>query len=198
MALVRVGCGIAASLQNRARQEQSRGVVMTATISERAAAAIKTPKPQRVACPNCEATFDLNKIGKPRSPEQHKRFWALMNAAYMHWPEGHNEQFSCMNDLRVWLTMKAGWRTEVARLPVIGMKIDLARALAEAAIRAAGTHARPVIYKDKIVIFAPKSIRFDRMNHLNFCSLNDAVADVIKSEMHITADELLSQTEKAA
>lgn len=168
------------------------------TISERASALIKSPKPQRVACPNCEATFDLNKIGKPRSPEQHRRFWAIMHAAYHHWPESHSEQFSDMNSLRIWLTMKAGYRTEVARLPVIGMKIELARALAEAAIRAAGTHARPVIYKDKIVIFSPKSIRFDRMGHLNFCALNDAVADIIKAEIHVTADELLNQMKEAA
>lgn len=166
------------------------------TISERATAAIghnKPPKSQRVCCPNCEATFDINKVGKPRSVEQHRRFWALMKAAYQHWPEAHEEQFASMNDLRIWLTMKAGWREEVARIPISGMKVDQARMVAEAAVKAAGSHAAIRAHKTSIVVFKPVSIRFDKMAHLAFCGLNQAVEDVIKAEIGITGDELLEQ-----
>jgi hypothetical protein len=163
---------------------------MTKTISERA---IKpaAAKSHRVCCPSCETTFDLNKVGKPRSLDQHRRFWSLMRAAYQQWPVQHSEQFASMNDLRHWLTMKAGWREEVARLPIKGMKIEHAKMLAESAIAAAGGHASIVAHRGSLVVFKPISLRFDRMPHLEFCAVNDAVADVIKAELHVTADELL-------
>lgn len=155
-------------------------------------------KSHRVQCPSCSSTFDLAKATKPRSVEQNRRFWAVMHAAFHHWPELHEHQFSTMNDLRHWLTMKAGWREEVARIPIAGMKIEQAKMIAEAAIRAAGGNAWPVAHKGSLVIFKPKSIAFMKMPHLEFCALNDAVDAVIKSEMQITADELLEQMARAA
>lgn len=121
-----------------------------------------------------------------------------MHAAFNHWPESHEHQFSTMNDMRHWITMKAGWRDEVARIPIAGMKIDQAKMIAEAAIRAAGGNAWPVAHKGSLVIFKPRSIAFMRMSHHEFCQLNYCVEDVIKDEMHITADELLKQHEAAA
>lgn len=158
----------------------------------------RTPKSQRIQCPCCEHSFDVNAARKPRSIEQHRRFWAVMNAAFHHWPETHEQQFATMNDLRHWLTMKAGWREEVLRIPISGMKMEQAKMIAEAAIRAAGGNAWPVAHKGSLVIFKPKSIAFMKMPHLEFCALNDAVGAVIKFEMQITADELLEQTARAA
>ena len=169
---------------------------MTATISERAIAGIghnSKPKTQRVACPNCEATFDIEKAGKPRSPEQHKRFWALMNAAFHHWPEMHEQKFSTVNEARAWLTMKAGWRELKIKLPLAGVRPEIAIVLATAAMRAAGSNAIATHHKGQLCIWTPKSIRFDKMKHLEFCSLNQAVEDVIKAELEITGDELLEQ-----
>jgi hypothetical protein len=62
-----------------------KGARIMTTVSERATAAIQPPRPKvhRVCCPNCEATFDLNRIGKPRSPEQHRRFWKIMQLAFL-------------------------------------------------------------------------------------------------------------------
>jgi predicted amidophosphoribosyltransferase len=173
-----------------------RTFIVTTSLSERAAA--KGPKPVRVACPNCEATFDLNKIGKPRSINQHRRFWAVMHALWHHWPETEAEQFSTMNDLRLHVTMACGWRKEAARIPISGMKLEHAKLLAEAAIKAAGANAAIRIHKDNVVIFVPVSIRFDRLAHLKFCALNADVDAFVASKLGITADELLNQMEKAA
>lgn len=155
-------------------------------------------KPHRVACPSCESTFNLNKIGKPRSLEQHHRFFALVNASFTHWPEAHETQFSDATECRKWLTMKAGWRTLALRMPVSGMKPELAVIVATAAMKAAGAHAVAIAHKSQLCVWVPKSIRFDKMAHLDFCALNDAVADVIKTEMGMTADELLDQHRRAA
>lgn len=152
----------------------------------------------RVQCPCCLATFDIAKGTKPRSVEQNRRFWAVMHAAFHHWPESHSEQFATMNDLRHWLTMKAGWREEVARIPLTGMKADAAMMLVRSAFAAAGANAWPVVHKGSVVVFRPRSIAFANMRPVEFNALNDAVADVIEAEMHITADDLLNQHERAA
>ena len=155
-------------------------------------------KPHRVQCPSCEASFDLNKFTKPRSLEQHRRFFAMIKAAFHHWPEAHDHQFSDQTECRKWLTMKAGYRTLALRMPMSGVKPDAAIIIATASMKAAGAHAVALAHKGSLCIWTPKSIRFDKMSHLEFCALSDSVAEVIKAEMGITADELLDQTERAA
>lgn len=167
------------------------------SISERAVASTLKPKPHRVACPNCTATFDLNKIGKPRSVDQHRRFFAVVKAAFLHWPENHERQFVDQEDARKWLTMRAGYRDMVAMIPLRNVKADVAIMLCEAAMRAAGAHAVAVAHKGNICIWTPRSIRFDKMSHLEFCKLNDDVDEVVKTEIGITADELLSNGDSA-
>jgi hypothetical protein len=166
------------------------------TISQRASAAItppSKPKPQRVCCPNCETTFDVNNVGKPRSVEQHKRFWGIVHAAWHYWPDQHEKQFASANDLRVWLTMKAGWRDLASKTSIVGMRADAIVPVVQAAIKAAGNNARVTSHKGQLCVWTPKSIRFDKMRHMEFVALNQSVEDVIKSELGITGDELLEQ-----
>ena len=158
------------------------------TISERA-----RPKPPIAEmCPQCAAK------AKPRSPEQHRRFFALMRAAFMHWPDAHERQFASQEELRKWLQMKAGWREVGAQIPISGIPKDKALFLAKAAIQAAESFAEPVFYKDNLVIFKPKSIAFAKMGPAEFNALNDAVSQVIEAEIGIAADRLLKETESAA
>jgi hypothetical protein len=168
---------------------------MTSTISERASATVKRPATpvQRVCCPNCEATFDLHKIGKPRSPDQHRRFWGLVAAAFHQWPEAHEEQFATANDLRIWVTMKVGWRDLASKTSIVGMKPDALVPVVQAAIKAAGNNARVTSHKGQLCVWTPKSIRFDKMGHLQFCALNQAVEEVLAGVFGITGDELLEQ-----
>ena len=167
------------------------------SISERAMAGSQPKKPPRVTCPCCDAKFDPTRAGKPRSIDQHRRFFAMVGAAYHHWPESHATQFADKTECRKWLTMKAGERDLVLRMPISGMKPEAAVIVATAAMKAAGAHAVAVAHKSELCVWAPRSIRFDRMSHLTFCALNDAVADVIKSEIGKDAEELMSKTEVA-
>lgn len=147
-------------------------------------------------CPKCGIVID-DKPSKPRSIDQHRRFFAVVRAVYQHWPESHDVQFSTETECRKWLTMKAGWREVATRLPLTGVRPELAVSLATAAMRAAGAYAVAAHHKGDLVIWKPQSIRFDKMGHQEFCRLNDEVEAVIKSETGLKIDELLKAMEAA-
>lgn len=150
-------------------------------------------------CPHCGCEIDLAPTkGKPRSLEQHKRYFGIVRAMFSHWPEAHPVQFSSEHELRAWLQMKAGHKEIVARIPLAGMNRERARTIVEAGIRAAGSYAWPVVHGNDLVIFKPKSIAFGKLSHLAFCALNDAVCDVIKAETGLDPEQVLLEQEKAA
>jgi hypothetical protein len=151
------------------------------------------PKVQRVCCPSCETTFDVNNVKRPRSVDQHRRFWKLITLSFSNWPETHEMQFTSVNDLRLYLTMAAGWREVAATIPLTGVKPEVAVIVATAAMKAAGAHATAATGKGNLYIWVPKSIAFHKMGSQEFGLLNDAVSDVIARELGITADELLEQ-----
>jgi hypothetical protein len=166
-------------------------------MTETATASDRTPKkptrPKRVTCPDCRATFDPVKAGKPRSPDQHKRFWGVVQAALQHWPESHDRQFSDHHECRHYLTMKAGWRDIAAIIPLAGIKPATATTLATAAMKAAGTYCVAGAHAGSIVIWKPRSISFQNMGHMEFVALNSAVDDVLKAEIGLTGGELLQR-----
>lgn len=156
------------------------------TISERARA-----KP--LLCDHCPAKAD-------RSLPQHKRYFALVRAAYTHWPEAHNFKPDDEEHLRKWLQCKAGhYTTTRIEVPSADPAImTLARLAAEGAIKAAKGVAWIKPVDDTLIVFVPKSIAFDKLEHKAACRLFDEVASVIESEMGIKADELMKQHEAAA
>ncbi len=147
-------------------------------------------------CPHCGCEIEAS--DKRRSLPHLRRYFALIRAAYHHWPETHATQFSDETECRKWLQMKAGHREIGARIPLVGMNKDRAVALVEAAIRAAGSYAVPVMHGGDLVVFVPKSIAFGKLSHLAACALFDGVADVIKDETGMDADTLLKEHERAA
>jgi hypothetical protein len=136
--------------------------------------------------------------GKPRSIDQHRRFFGLMRALLHHWPETHPRQFADEHELRTWLTMKAGHREVAAHIPLTGVPREKVAVIVEAALRAAGTYALPILHGDALVIFKPKSIKFSKLSHLDFCGLSDAVDVVIRQETGLEPDVVLKETEAAA
>lgn len=149
-------------------------------------------------CPYCESALpDPAKVSTPRSLNQHRRFFGLVRAAHFHWPETHPMQFTSEQDLRKWLTAKAGWRDIAARIPITSMNPDRLKWIAEAAFKAAGADAFPQVHKGELIIWVPRSIRFDRMPHLEFCTLSDAVEHVIHQETGLRADDLLKESATA-
>lgn len=148
------------------------------------------------SCPHCGA--DLHDGHKPRSLEQHRRFFKLCAAVYDNWPESHDVQFSDREHARKWLQMKAGWRIVGASVPLTDVAPDEAVMLAKAAILGAGAYAQPVIHNSHLVVWRPKSIAFNKMPHEEFCALNNAVDEVIHEVFGISGDELLQHHSEAA
>ena len=143
-------------------------------------------------CEHCGG-LPTPKSGKPRSLEQHRRFFALIKQAYTHWPEMHETQFVSEEDCRKWLCMKAGWRDVACRLPLIGIRGDVATVLVQGALKAAGAYARAVVDKGDLVVIVPRSISFAKMGHTEFCRLNEAVAETIEAETGIKVDDLMRE-----
>lgn len=131
--------------------------------------------------------------GKPRSPEQMRRFFALVRQVYRNWPESHATQFANETECRKWFTAKAGYRTVTMRLPLRGVRPETAVIIAEAAMRAAGAYAIATVHRSELVVIKPDSIAFHKMSHSRFCALNDAVAGVILHETGIDVDGVLKE-----
>ncbi len=153
--------------------------------------------PQEKPCPVCGFHATPRK-GRARSLPQHRRYFSLMHAVLHHWPETHERQFSDIHELRAWLQMKAGWRDVAAQIPIVGMPRDKTVLIVEAAIKAAGSNALPVLHGSTMVIFKPKSVAFAKMGPQEFGLLNDAVERVIRQETGLDPEEVLRQTETAA
>ena len=147
-------------------------------------------------CPTCGA-----KTTKPRSEADHRRFFALIRAAFDQWPEGHDFQPDSAEHLRAWLLCKAGYRNcttipiEDDAPPAVGKLAILA---IEAAIKAARTHAFPRLHGHGIAVFSAKSIAWNTLSQKDFGPLRQAVEDVISAEIGVDAETLLKQTEHVA
>lgn len=146
------------------------------------------------SCPHCGGI-----LTKGRSLSDHRRFFALIHAAYQQWPESHDFQPRSSEHLRAWLTAKAGWRdTTQIDLPeesTESMKRLFALSI-EAAIKASGGTAFVVPYRDCVAVVTPRSIAWDKIDQKEFGKLRDGVTDLIEAVVGVTADQLLK--EKAA
>lgn len=122
----------------------------------------------------------------------------MIKVAFDNWPESDERQFASAEELRKYLQMKAGYRDVGAKIPLVGLNRERATMLAEAAIRAAGSYAVPVLFDDQLVVFRPRSIAFEKLSHKDACKLFDDVADLIEQTIGVTADKLLKESEKVA
>ncbi len=147
-------------------------------------------------CPFCRRKMEGDK--PVRSYQQHKRFFAMCEAAFEHWPETHPRQFPNKDHCRKYLEMKAGWYVEASRMSVSGFEPALLCSLAEAMFRAAGGYAIAVQQGDEIAVFAPKSISYRALGHKTACQLFDKVSQVIGKEIGISGDDLLENDLEAA
>lgn len=148
------------------------------------------------SCPHCGC--EIEAANKRRSVPQLRRYFAMIRAYHHHWPESHAQQFTSPEELRAWLQMKAGHRTIAARIPLAGINRDKAALIAEAAIRAAGSYAVPVVHGSDLIVFVPKSIAFSRIGPAEAGRLFDEVAAVAEAETGLKADDVLKETEAAA
>jgi hypothetical protein len=144
------------------------------------------------ACADCPA-----RNRKPRSYEQHKRYFALMKATLPHWPDTHERVFANEVALRKWLQMKAGHCTSKA-VDLYGIPEKKARLIVEATLAAAAPYSESRVMGRNLVIFTPLSINYDTLGHKDFCDLNNAVDEIIWAETGLNPDQLLQEQGKAA
>jgi len=138
-------------------------------------------------CPHCGS--------KPRSSEDHRRFFALISAAFDQWPEGADFTPDNAEHLRAWLLCKANYR----KTTMIETDEPAATVVAiEAAFRAADTYAFVRPYGEGVAVYSPKSVSWDKLDQKKFGPIRDGVTAVIEDVIGVNADELLKQTERAA
>jgi hypothetical protein len=130
---------------------------------------------------------------RPRSVPQHRRFFAIISAAFQHWPETHERQFSSPDELRRWLTVKAGYRELASEIVLEGVEREIGLAIAEAAFKASGGSAVAEIQGGSLLIFKPRSIAFAKMKHADFCGLSERVEKIIYQETGILAEDLIKE-----
>lgn len=150
-------------------------------------------------CPECGAI-----LTKGRSAPMHRRFFALIEAAFTHWPESASFRPDDAEHLRKYLLCKAGYRQskeiEVAYSegnPTITRETALA---IEAALKEAGSHAfiRPHPDGGSVAVYRARSIAWDKLDQKAFGPIAEAVETIIEAELGCDADTLLKETERAA
>lgn len=139
---------------------------------------------------------------KVRSDQEHNHAFALVAAAFAHWPEGNDFQPDSAEHLRHWLTCKAGHvnvqtldtefceqQPAMAKLTALAIEGALAAAKSSAFVRVRG---------DKIAIFTPKSWKKSECKTITFRDLHNKIAEIIEAEIGVPADKLLKEHERAA
>lgn len=64
-------------------------------------------------CPAC--SFEFTPTAKKRSLPAHRRYFAMIGATFVNWPERHPYQPIDAEALRIYLQMEAGWATPVKK-----------------------------------------------------------------------------------
>lgn len=143
-------------------------------------------------CADCPA-----RSRKPRSYQQHKRYFAMLRAVHFAWPETHERQFANETALRKWVQMKAKHYT-TRSLDLYGIPASKARLLLQGYLDNAEPYSEARVLGNSLVIFSPASINYDTLGHADFCALNDEVDAVIREETGLEPDQVLRETERAA
>lgn len=136
-------------------------------------------------------------MAKPRSLDQHRRFFGVIAAAFEQWPERHPFQPENSEHLRAWLQTKAGYHT-VRTFEMDGDARETARLMPVVIATMLSKHAWCRARGTELHVCVPQSIAFDKMGHEEFCALNDAVDEVIRTETGLDPELLLKEKERAA
>jgi hypothetical protein len=149
------------------------------------------------ACPKCGTP-----LKPPRSGPDHKRFFSLVNAAFTHWKSTHDFEPDNPEHLRAWLLCRAGYceKTPI-ECPVVEDNPAIAKLIAlacEGVMRASKGRGFIKVYGDRIIVYSPKSISWDKLDQKAFNEIRERVTGVIESELGVDAEQLLKETENAA
>ena len=109
-------------------------------------------------------------LGKSRSTPQHRRYFALIKAAFQHWPESHDLQFGSAEGLRDYLQLKAGF----------------------------GTVHKIIRGNQTWYWVEHRSIAYNKMSQDEFQQLSTKVEQVIEEIVGVPAEQLLNEDRNAA
>jgi hypothetical protein len=141
-------------------------------------------------CPHCGVELQAKPKGKSRSVPQHRRYFALVRAAFSHWPSDHRFQPITEERLRKWLQAKAG-HAVIKTVDVSAMtKTQAVIAIAAEIMRADPIHFTSAT-DSAFHIIESASINFDTLPHLAACALFDDVADVIEVETGLKVAQIM-------
>ena len=133
---------------------------------------------------------------KPRSIDQHRRFFGLVRALFLHWPEAMEFQPDNEDHLRAYLLVKAGYRS-IREFSVEGDATEFARLVP--VVSALMLHKYCWAWADgnSIKVCAPESTRFDKLSHKDACKVYDKVDEFVRT-LGIDPDQILKEHERAA
>ena len=135
----------------------------------------------------CEHCGKSSKL--PRSGPDHRRLFAIINAAYDSWPETHSFQPNSVEHLRAWCLMRTGRFTLV---PLRKRNLDFTEQILLVSDICQQLDAFPFIdiEAEDVGIKKPHSMRFDRMSQRQFGPLRDAIEDLLCTELGCTVEAL--------
>lgn len=150
------------------------------------------------SCPECGSL-----LTRGRSLQDHRRLFGMIGKAFENWPEAHAFQPASVDQLRAWLTCRAGhyestpiFVEDIQLFPE--EKRDVAFKLVslavEAAVKAAlaeGSYAFTRIHGDAIAVFRPKSIAWSQVDQKAFGPIREAIENEIEAALGCRVDQLL-------
>lgn len=165
-----------------------------------------------IACPECGCIFKAPRMRKRRSLADHRRFFAVVAAAFDQWPHDHEFHPISEEHLRAWLLCKAkhhevdmiGLGTEIfgdldgAAREIVELVVQSAvRRSIEAAVRNTG-FAFDKPSGNRIAIFRPKSINWETISQTEFNEIRERVEAEIEAAIGVPVAQLLKAREMIA
>lgn len=133
---------------------------------------------------------------KPRSVDQHRRFFGLIKAAFHHWPEQHSFQPDNEEHLRAWLLVKAKHR-KIHSFAFSDGAAELARLVPIMTLMMLDRYSWAWPYEDGIRVCVPASVSFKSLPHAEACKVLDNVGQVLRDEAGLEPDDLLKDGDNA-
>lgn len=139
-------------------------------------------------------------VKRPRSPEHHRLFFAVIARAFESWPEAHEFEPGDAEHLRAWLLCKAGYRTtthySLAEVPEKRREVIVTTvAAAIGQVLAGRDHAFVTPHKDGLAVHVPRSMSFEKLGQKEFNALSEAVFAIIASVLGVEVEKLKKEAE---
>ena len=172
---------------------------MVATVPDTADISLKRHSSKKASTPRhcleCGAIIPQDIKSKHRSSPQHRRYFAIIRAAWHNWPEdGGTSRFRPQNEehFRYWLEMRAGHYTVTKTARIESTDPDKAYMLVSSFLRPSkDTTLFLELDGNLLTQKQTRSISYASLGPAEFGRLKDAVCEIIEAELNVTAEQLL-------